>query len=1063
MYSRRRSSAGDLVVAAQRERDREREREAVEGVDEEVEDTLRRLSAPNTTREMTNPMAAPPVGPLPGRLPMGHTGPRRSWCEDKDDGVEDPLTPPGEEAKLVVANTSAPQTQEDMPLGTPHRHSAHSQSQGSGGRRFSPRLHNSNSLNNVREGQRVSVASSPKSQHRSLGSQGPRFSNHSLHSHTSSPREEDVVSPPAATGGMATSAMERSMGAHSGGRQSLGAHSGGPHNKSPGTSENNSEPEIVPPPTQRSPVLWQLRPSSTPRSRPGNTVSASSPRRQSPVSASLRSPASPKSPVMSLVSGGSHTANFTGSPTRSLPIRSPLVPPGRSQGLPLGPQPSRGRLDSPKAQKPAPKRKGPADVKKTMRWKKGKYIGRGAFGEVCLGLNQDTGELMAVKTVMFNAKDKDIAKRLQALQQEIRVMRQLTHPKIVRYLCTERQGEQVNIFMEYVPGGSIVSLLKEFGALSEATMRNYTRQILEALAFLHGENVVHRDIKAANVLVSVSGDCKLADFGTAVYMREISATPRGKQDMAGMAGTPCWMAPEVVTESAPVGKPCDIWSLGCTVTEMIWAERPFWWLADNPIQMLNWLASEKEVTLPDSDQTPQHVGDQCRDFCLLCLRRDSTKRPTANSLLKGVGGRGHPFVEVIDESEADVDELEEGELGLVGELTHSDAGGMILGGGRPIPSMGLDHDNLASLEVSVEGNALARNPTLLHRGQIPHSGAGSHTNTEAWNIDGGQRPGGVGDADSVEYNTDAGELACRKASRETVGTVGTMRTAGTKKHSLRSGLRTRPLQLGMFSNPVGTMHHPMQRSGSVASVISVTTQGSRGQRISSVPQSPRTAPSQTTIHAEEQEKIHRHLLGSVLSLVQVPLDSVDSVAGSPRTDGLPAHPHAHRVHASRRTSDGRVTVGSPRGSHGGGTIRSAVSIDLTGQLPTFAAANATNTEKEKERGNSLLGYSSGADCSGELLDFLGTPLSLHNDGLLAARMAKKMDHDIEGTQIAEVEVDEDRGEDDASAAATLSPRNVKKLKDDVLCSERCQTRIRNLTIVLLLVAVGVLLGILFGS
>lgn len=128
-------------------------------------------------------------------------------------------------------------------------------------------------------------------------------------------------------------------------------------------------------------------------------------------------------------------------------------------------------------------------------WTKGELIGIGAFGRVYTALNNETGELVAVKQVSF-AKDEAlqgrVAEHIRALEAEVDVLKNLKHENIVRYLGTERTGDALHIFLEYVPGGSIASLLTRFGAFPEAVIRAYTAQLLRGLEYLHARGIMHR-------------------------------------------------------------------------------------------------------------------------------------------------------------------------------------------------------------------------------------------------------------------------------------------------------------------------------------------------------------------------------------------------------------------------------------------------------------------------------------------------------------------------------------------------------------------------------------------
>jgi serine/threonine protein kinase len=175
-----------------------------------------------------------------------------------------------------------------------------------------------------------------------------------------------------------------------------------------------------------------------------------------------------------------------------------------------------------------------------IQWKRGELIGSGGFGKVYLGLDLDKGTMMAVKQIPLpdgaSKSDRRVEREIQLIESEIDLMSRLNHDNIVRYLGTQRSPKHLHIFLEYMPGGSLSSMLKKFGIMNETVIRKFLKQILAGLAYLHGNNIVHRDIKGANVLVDDRGNVKLADFG-ASKMVELKNTVTN-DDKHSVKGTP---------------------------------------------------------------------------------------------------------------------------------------------------------------------------------------------------------------------------------------------------------------------------------------------------------------------------------------------------------------------------------------------------------------------------------------------------------------------------------------------------------------------------------------------
>lgn len=264
-------------------------------------------------------------------------------------------------------------------------------------------------------------------------------------------------------------------------------------------------------------------------------------------------------------------------------------------------------------------------------WMKGDLIGEGSFGSVYLALHAVTGELMAVKQVELpnvakgTEGDKKKTAMIAALKQEINLLQGLRHEHIVQYLGTSSDEEHLNIFLEYVPGGSIAGMLKQYNTFQEPLVRNFTRQILEGLSYLHGRNIIHRDIKGANILVDNRGAVKISDFGVSkkTNFNGMNAAPGTRTSLQGSV---FWMAPEVVRQSGQSLK-SDIWSVGCLVVEMFTGSRPF--PSMTTLQTLFAVGSNNEKpTIPES------ASEDAKKFMDKTFEADHEKRPGANELLK---------------------------------------------------------------------------------------------------------------------------------------------------------------------------------------------------------------------------------------------------------------------------------------------------------------------------------------------------------------------------------------------------------------------------------------------
>lgn len=267
------------------------------------------------------------------------------------------------------------------------------------------------------------------------------------------------------------------------------------------------------------------------------------------------------------------------------------------------------------------------------KWMKGALIGQGSFGCVYLALHAVTGELLAVKQVEAPApganSQSDSRKKsmIEALKREISLLRDLRHPNIVQYLGCSSSAEYLNIFLEYVPGGSVQTMLNSYGALPEPLVRSFVRQILTGLSYLHNRDIIHRDIKGANILVDNKGTIKISDFGIS---KKLEATnilngANNNKHRPSLQGSVFWMAPEVVKQTSYTRK-ADIWSLGCLVVEMFTGSHPF---PDcSQLQAIFKIGGGKATPT-----IPEHASEDAKAFLNQTFEIDHDQRPSADELV----------------------------------------------------------------------------------------------------------------------------------------------------------------------------------------------------------------------------------------------------------------------------------------------------------------------------------------------------------------------------------------------------------------------------------------------
>jgi serine/threonine-protein kinase 24/25/MST4 len=261
-------------------------------------------------------------------------------------------------------------------------------------------------------------------------------------------------------------------------------------------------------------------------------------------------------------------------------------------------------------------------------------IGTGSFGKVYRGFRKATGELVAIKVINLEQS----AEELTEIQREIDMLRACESEFVLKYYGCTLVGRKLWMIMEFMGGGSVRDLIA-IKRMSELEIATVIAQVLRGLDFLHRNRKIHRDIKAANILLHLNGEVKLGDFG-------VASSLEARTKASTFVGTPWWMAPEVIAEGdRGYDEKCDIWSLGIAAIEMANGRPPYSEMPGNRVILL--IPQNAPPTL-EGNYSPAF-----RDFVRQCLTKDPVLRPGAAQLL------GHEFLRRADRGEVLVQYLQE--------------------------------------------------------------------------------------------------------------------------------------------------------------------------------------------------------------------------------------------------------------------------------------------------------------------------------------------------------------------------------------------------------------------
>jgi p21-activated kinase 1 len=235
------------------------------------------------------------------------------------------------------------------------------------------------------------------------------------------------------------------------------------------------------------------------------------------------------------------------------------------------------------------------------------------------------GRKIAVKEMVLTEKNE------RMLLEETKLMSRMRHPNVIGFIQAHRIDQELWILMEYMEGGSLTNIA-QLCDCQEPHVAYFAREILSGVEYMHAHNMIHRDIKTDNILLTKSGEIKLADFG---YTAQLGSDAERRKSIVG---TPYWMAPELIS-SQPYTFNVDIWSLGILVRELVEGEPPY--VEEPPMKALYLIITYGIPEVSDKESR----SPELLDFLQQCLETDPKKRPTAKDLLS------HPFLNNACDSE----------------------------------------------------------------------------------------------------------------------------------------------------------------------------------------------------------------------------------------------------------------------------------------------------------------------------------------------------------------------------------------------------------------------------
>ena len=276
-----------------------------------------------------------------------------------------------------------------------------------------------------------------------------------------------------------------------------------------------------------------------------------------------------------------------------------------------------------------------------IQWKCGEMIAEGRFCKIFQCMNTKTGELLVLKSYPTNRSSSGFVQELKKIRKEIGILKTIEHKGIMKIFQSETSSESLDLIMECIPGGCLQEIIEKYGPLEEEIIKNYLKQVIEAIVYLHAIGISHNNIKAENIFIASEGKIKLSGFKNFTYINENS-------EIDNLYHKPCimhqFLAPEGI--NGGITETSDVWSIGCLAIQLASGKDPFHYLANDQDTIVKILGSKNFVF-----RYP-NLSVSLKNFIETCMKVDPAGRPLIRDLLKheAISGKKFSFDIAGDES-----------------------------------------------------------------------------------------------------------------------------------------------------------------------------------------------------------------------------------------------------------------------------------------------------------------------------------------------------------------------------------------------------------------------------